>query len=945
MRNSQAAAAAAAALGASATVDDVHNMECAHEFQQAILAHQNVSNLTSTQESSTRSRREITPQGLGLEPRQRQSIPVRLGLDIDKTRILDEYTSKYGDINAVCTKKQGKRIIEYLHDPPNNARLVRDHKMKPSLKKQYRVGDLTFNNVAVDIVRDHEKYGLSTADIKGIASLNKIFSKMVPSVLELRNMDTSQLLLPRLDYQQQTKISTERVKMMTAELIQQSMHPGMLVRKISGEISGETRELDPILEQHVDASNLEHMKRILVHGCPYEINYEEESDHKTKMLMRGNQKSLEDFPEVVDTTMNKEEKFGHVLAVEDWVPWFSPFSRVTPQGLIQKPGKNPRLVWDGSTKRWVTDQVLNEITSTDFEAVISFGLVKIKLYIAIYNWRISFPNEDILLAMADIKACFRFPRIHADVTGAFGFQARGLYFLATSMVFGSNTSSPCWEPFRRAIETMSVVFFEREDLVEKHAEYLDMIGWRNELPAPSELVQATKCEMNPGVLDENGRPSAPQANIYVDDALLACVGQLRMKKALAATIEAIFVVMGQPKTEVRQNPLAMDKWVELVVGSQQIMLGLDIRTRQLDVGIPPEYLAEVRELLDSEWSYTQTTFRVENMQRLVGKIARLGEGAHWIYKIMTHLYFSLAFALKQNGALLMISSPEFKKLSDQLATKQFRGKPSDIAKHVCFAMKKAAQMKNRAKYSYKINPSMRQELDFIRQALEPDSGIEFRTPIALLIPRMPFAKIFGDSSLGACGGYSIDLRFWWHLQFPDQIRRRTLIHKKNPDVSINALEFFTVIINYCAARVAMVEDKPTQDPHPVVLNVTDNTSALNWTIHTSKESLVGRTLARFFCGLLIGSPLGINSKWISTDENEVADRISRINKPRFANSPNYSYDYQNLKQSFPELKTCRFFQPSHKLRSHLWQVLLGKPCPPLKEILGWRPSDFGRLST
>ena len=83
--------------------------------------------------------------------------------------------------------------------------------------------------------------------------------------------------------------------------------------------------------------------------------------------------------------------------------------RVTLQGLNQRPNSNPRMIWDGSTKRLVTDEVLNEITPTDFEAIVSFGLVKMKLYVAIYNWCISFPNEDILLAMADIKAYFCFP--------------------------------------------------------------------------------------------------------------------------------------------------------------------------------------------------------------------------------------------------------------------------------------------------------------------------------------------------------------------------------------------------------------------------------------------------------------------------------------------------------------------------------------------------------
>ena len=95
----------------------------------------------------------------------------------------------------------------------------------------------------------------------------------------------------------------------------------------------------------------------------------------------------------------------------------------------------------------------------------------------------------------------------------------------------------------------------------------------------------------------------------------------------------------------------------------------------------------------------------------------------------------------------------------------------------------------------------------------------------------------------------------------------------------------------------MSQQKLTDDPYPVVLNITDNMSALNWTVHTSKKSLVGRLLASFFCGLLIGSPLGINSKWISTDENEVPDKISRIKKEELKSSPHFSYDYKNLQQT------------------------------------------------
>jgi hypothetical protein len=104
--------------------------------------------------------------------------------------------------------------------------------------------------------------------------------------------------------------------------------------------------------------------------------------------------------------------------------------------------------------------------------------------------------------------------------------------------------------------------------------------------------------------------------------------------------------------------------------------------------------------------------------------------------------------------------------------------------------------------------------------------------------------IIGDSSLvGACGGYSISLKFWWHLTFPKEIVERTLLHlKDNKDetfTSINCLEYVTIIIDYCAALVVFDTRNVNSDPYPVVLCVTDNTSALNWTLHTSKKSIIG----------------------------------------------------------------------------------------------------------
>jgi hypothetical protein len=130
-------------------------------------------------------------------------------------------------------------------------------------------------------------------------------------------------------------------------------------------------------------------------------------------------------------------------------------------------------------------------------------------------------------------------------------------------------------------------------------------------------------------------------------------------------------------------------------------------------------------------------------------------------------------------------------------------------------------------------------VEFHSKCIKTKSGSIFETPIAHLIPRIPTAAIIGDSSLLACGRYSISLGFWWHLSFPDKVVKKTLLHLKDSSdeafILIDCLEYVTIIMNYCASLVVFSTCKLNNDPHPVVLCVMDNTSALNWTLHTRKK--------------------------------------------------------------------------------------------------------------
>ncbi len=79
-------------------------------------------------------------------------------------------------------------------------------------------------------------------------------------------------------------------------------------------------------------------------------------------------------------------------------------------------------------------------------------------------------------------------------------------------------------------------------------------------------------------MDDAGHPADLPACIYVDDAIMLSSNANHMNMVLAAMIESFFVMMGESEEEVHQCPLAMDKWMELVISPRQTVLGLIIDT-------------------------------------------------------------------------------------------------------------------------------------------------------------------------------------------------------------------------------------------------------------------------------------------------------------------------------------------------------------------------------
>jgi hypothetical protein len=140
------------------------------------------------------------------------------------------------------------------------------------------------------------------------------------------------------------------------------------------------------------------------------------------------------------------------------------------------------------------------------------------------------------------------------------------------------------------------------------------------------------------------------------------------------------------------------------------------------------------------------------------------------------------------------------------------------------------------------------------------------------------------------------------------------------------------------------EDSIADDPPPSHPPCDGQYQCKNWTIHTSKKSIIGQALARLFCGLLIDSNVSTNAKWISTLDNKIADDVSRL-KATNLSTDTLHYDFSQLKQDHKELKTCHFFHLSPKLLSMIWKILSIQNCPTLSKALEMRPPNLGKLSS
>lgn len=772
---------------------------------------------------------------------------------------------------------------------------------------------------------------LAPPDTVAVCATHPLIGHLAATKVAYASYDFRWLREYNIDWDNQKVIDPAKQEAMTACLFHYNLDTSMLMRYLGNNYTGAYRQVDEIVKKlralKITESLTEKYVRVMLTGCPNHFVAETTRANALLHWRMRNGPTVAKKLDQVDKTMNKEDKNNFVIPLPHWTARYIPNLFFTPQHILEKPGKKDRQISDASKRYNPESTPINMMTSTPrgSEEQCTFGRVREEVYSRLYNLRITYPDRDLIIHANDVKSAFRQIKLHPDIMGAFSFIIADRLFLSCGLPFGADFSPANWEIIRQLLEELAVKLFDDASLVAKHKQYLDQLQFDRSLGKTRRVAfaRAIPDGFNSGVLDSAGTPASTPHKYYVDDGIYAELYDIaRIKRAVAASIEAVFLLLGDSELDRRQDPVSFDKLLEMFVAPANRILGHIIDTRRMTVSIPDEFTKEVSHLLRTTWGPHRFRFFINEAEELAGKLGHVAYAAPWLRYLMSHIYCSLAMALGIARADLIRSNRAFRK-----ALQLIKNAPDGAAgnRTRTFHQAETARQVHKYKKPFNISKLLRAELAIISRVLA-DPSIRLECPIAHLISREPFAHGFSDSSLRAAGGYCASLNVWWYMEWSDDIRQRTLLHLKNNNsgkfIDINVLEYAGLLITFVACYHRLVERRALeQDPNPMVLVSGDNTVSESWSRKASKHSPIGRALGRIQCGLMIDNPVGFLTDHIPTEENVVADKISRIESELAL-----SHAFPRLCQEHPALSGCQRFLPSSDLVSCIMAALLRSEC-------------------
>ena len=894
-------------------------------IQQPISSHLNHDLIfptasTSSTTSLSRSQSSFTPTSLHISKKQKKSHS-RSSPDITsfpRAFFLDQ------------------KLSLYYGTYPTPLELTLSKFGRPSTTHSF-TSEATLDHVIVHLLRTQI---LSHLDVLSIRKVHPLYNHLHQSLLRCRHIDFRSLSEINTSYATQTTINKSRAIKFLAALLHYNFDVPSIIRfcgnnYVNAHINPTTlrHSLTGIVPKHI----IDYVSRSLITGAPTQMNGHTSSKNFWTSLRYGNHVSITSRKELVEKSLNKEERNNYTLPFPSWTARFIPNLHVSPSGIIIKPGKKDRIIFDASFHVNHSSFAPNDWTHASDEPPIYYGTALLRHLHRIWNLRITYPDDVIYLWDDDVAGAFRLIKYNPHVATAFASIINLRLWIPVGQVFGGNTSAQNFEGVARAREILSEHLSHPSfsSLIQKHHKILDLIQYSH--PKKDTLfVKAAPCSINKGVLDDTGQETNTPHNMFVDDNHIAAT-KSNIKLAQAASIEGLFRILGFPDTQLRRTPLSDDKYYREKCGPTKIQLGYVIDSCSMTVSFADERFIKILSSL-SNFHSKRKMYTLREAATLAGHLEFFASMTPWLRFLTVALKKSILLALQNNSK----KTTQDRKNSQFITDSKLLSHDFETIRRKNFAVSKILQKTWHSRQKYRVSSSLRKELKLLQFIFKNRSTYKFASPIAHLIKKDFDFHALGDACLEGAGGFSSDLKFWWYISWPQPILHKTLkafvpTYKtlSGDFISINLLEYVTIIISL-AASILKIQQKTSslRHPNPTLSIQSDNTTAVAWTRKAASSTQAGKSLAFILTSLLTQNQhVGLSSTHIAGKDNDVADEISRT--PSLANPSSQFTSISILKQKHPQLKDSLRFLPSPEFLCAIWDALLLKPVHPLIKIASY----------
>ncbi len=243
------------------------------------------------------------------------------------------------------------------------------------------------------------------------------------------------------------------------------------------------------------------------------------------------------------------------------------------------------------------------------------------------------------------------------------------------------------------------------------------------------------------------------ASPFVDDDIYADIfDSYRIQQAVAASIEAIYILLGDSNLSKRQDPISFDKLEDMPVSFSSHILGQIVNTQRMDVETPPEFIADTIRLLQQSFSHHRKVFRLQDIESLTGKLGHIASTAPWLRFLLPDLYAEIAWCLDKHKHHLTMTNKQFRTCLKLHCNSMV---PHN---HKTFVIAKMAKAIHILWHEHFISKHLARIMSLITSILT-DESVSRRCPIGHLVHRDLSAIAYSDSSLHVAGVFSTDLRF------------------------------------------------------------------------------------------------------------------------------------------------------------------------------------------